>query len=184
MSYSPWGKIQYSHNYGKGIRAVSTSSHGGFMLTEDAAHRFLSISARNLALKYQNYYCFEEDCDALIVMYEIPVTRGDAFFGDIVKGLSRWHPDFLIGHGTSPDPEPFREYIKDKIDAKMRKEKNPDLIVAAIGVSDDLVELITADDSKYIANREEYRLLRESGVLLRLSHLESARPAIELAKEF
>lgn len=54
MSSSPWGKIQHSKSLVRGVRFVSTASHGGIMVTENYAQKHFSKSAIERALKYTN----------------------------------------------------------------------------------------------------------------------------------
>lgn len=70
MAGSPWGTIQQSENIVRGVRVVSTASHSGIMVSPQSAHKYLSEAARNAALRWNEFYCFEEDCDAAIVLSE------------------------------------------------------------------------------------------------------------------
>lgn len=70
-TYSPWGAIQLITRHGDGLYFVSTASHGGFM----AIPGLLSPAAEKHSQLYQGWYCFEEDCKALIVIRERPELR-------------------------------------------------------------------------------------------------------------
>lgn len=67
---SPWGGIQSSSVLARGVRSVSTASHGGFMVTMRWARMHLSDAAINAGFWYGSYLCYEEDCDWAILCYE------------------------------------------------------------------------------------------------------------------
>jgi hypothetical protein len=70
---SPWGHVQHQEEVASGVLLVSTAGHGGFMLNAEA------MKALNPALKLASVYggrtggytCFEEDCEAVAVVYEL-----------------------------------------------------------------------------------------------------------------
>lgn len=74
MSHSPWGHIQDSTQIEPGVRWVSTASHGGLMVTKDAAARLLSPRAIESvhSTESASYVCFEEDCEYAIAFFEHP----------------------------------------------------------------------------------------------------------------
>ena len=67
---SPWGEIQRCEKLIEGVFLVSTASHGGVMVHKNASG-FLSPEAQKIAINEQNYLCFEEDCDEVVVMREL-----------------------------------------------------------------------------------------------------------------
>jgi hypothetical protein len=74
MSHSPWGHIQDSTQIEKGVRWVSTASHGGLMVANDAAKALLSARAIEIVHCTESaaYVCFEEDCEYAIAFFEHP----------------------------------------------------------------------------------------------------------------
>ena len=73
-SYSPWGAIQDSTQICAGVRWVSTASHGGLMVTKQAAAKYLSEQAIKAihCTPSADYACFEEDCEYAIAFFERP----------------------------------------------------------------------------------------------------------------
>lgn len=72
---TPWGKADHVESPVRGVHFVSTPSHGGIMVSKELAERVLSDKARSLNVYggiYNGYYCFEEDCEWALVLYEHP----------------------------------------------------------------------------------------------------------------
>jgi len=71
---TPWGQSQSIESIGRGIRWVSTASHGGLMVAVGIAKKVLSEQAINLAFPGTSggYVCFEEDCSYAIAFHEHP----------------------------------------------------------------------------------------------------------------
>lgn len=70
---SPWGHVQHQEEVASGVLLVSTAGHGGFMLNQDAM-RVLHPALRLASVyggKTGDYTCFEEDCEAVAVVYEL-----------------------------------------------------------------------------------------------------------------
>lgn len=117
MSGSPWGTIQHSGSITRGVRAVSTASHGGLMVAPGWAEKYLSETARSYGEPYGSYLCYEEDCACCIVLYEIysnqelrDVAEQDVkLFSDnrtveeerekLIESLSRYYPSYLEKRG-------------------------------------------------------------------------------------
>jgi len=71
---SPWGEVQHADPITGGVIMVQTAGHGGFMIMRDAMKKF--HPALKLASVYGGsfqggYTCFEEDCEAAAVIYEM-----------------------------------------------------------------------------------------------------------------
>ena len=70
---TPWGESQSKTVLAPGIVMVSTAGHGGIMVHKDAMKFF--HPAVKLASVYGgncgDYICFEEDCEMVIVLYEL-----------------------------------------------------------------------------------------------------------------
>lgn len=71
---SIWGKVQDSTSIFRGCRFVSTSSHGGIILTSSAMAKHQSLEKLRTYPEIQQYdkngtFYFEEDSDAFMVLY-------------------------------------------------------------------------------------------------------------------
>lgn len=103
--YSPWGGIEDSKVIAKGLKIVSTATHGGYMVTENFANKYLSEKSKKYAIKYKNYLCYEEDCDFTILCYELIDTFGDRLKGKnstieeykekLIKIINKYYPEYL-----------------------------------------------------------------------------------------
>lgn len=100
---SPWGEVQHCDTISPGVFLVSTSSHGGTMVSKEVA-AMLSPAARKCGESYNGYLCFEEDCQEKVVLRElldkklwsIPDRIKDkaAFEENINKSLQEYNPDY------------------------------------------------------------------------------------------
>lgn len=97
MRGTPWGTADFVDKIAHGIASVSTPGHGGVMVSKGVAEKRLSDKARENALIYGGYYCFEEDCDWAIAARELPEVQ--AYFKvsdeDIQSTLHAWNPRYL-----------------------------------------------------------------------------------------
>ncbi|MDA8664220.1 hypothetical protein N9L66_04595 [Porticoccaceae bacterium] len=107
---TPWGLAQQVISHAEGFSTVFTASHGGMMVSRDAAEKHLSEAARKQALKHGDYYCYEEDCAYLIPLFDARNLRkqlvsDNLFLGSktdeevesyLIESLRYWHPDYLI----------------------------------------------------------------------------------------
>lgn len=93
---SPWGKVDVETKIQEGVYFVSSSSHGGFMV-----HRSINLSeaAKNEADVHGNYYCFEEDSLANIVVQELNI-QGKANSEDVKRALCFWLPRYVKDSGN------------------------------------------------------------------------------------
>src|SRR5260370_30173594 len=98
---TPWGKADSIQRIARGLSFVGTPSHGGFMVADGFARKHLSGAALVRGERFGNYYAFEEDCNAFIILLEIPSSRQGTVTDEskIVDGLSHWHADYLIQRG-------------------------------------------------------------------------------------
>lgn len=156
MKASPWGTVQSEEKYGRGITFVSTPSHGGFMISKGVARARLSDAARANGWPYGGYLCFEEDCAACIVMFEIPETQGNAKQEDIFNCLSSFYPYYLKARDLEPEPTRFTEYLKRQEEAARRRNKDPNLVTAGLNVPNG-VKAWTADGKDYVVTAESYQ---------------------------
>lgn len=155
---SPWGKVDYVKNYQRGVRFVSTPSHGGFMISKGFAQKNLSIAAQKRAEEYNGYLCFEEDCLACIVLLELPNTRSEKTLPEqLIESLSYYNADYLIAVGITPEPKAYARYLESQEDSRLRAEKSPNLIVSALGLNDEVVKVYTADGTSHFVTTESYQ---------------------------
>jgi len=74
MLDSPWGKVQQSYQLELGVSWVSTAGHGGLMCSRAVGESKLSPRARLcVSSRFGGYFCFEEDCDYAVALFDVPV---------------------------------------------------------------------------------------------------------------
>lgn len=117
---TPWGQSDYEKKYRRGVTLVGTPSHGGFMIAEGTARELLTPAAQAEGQRFCGYLCYEEDCDAAIILYELPETR-EGFTSDVSDkalhhSLSYWNTQYLRARGIEPDAEQVRR--RDEFDVK------------------------------------------------------------------
>jgi len=112
MADSPWGAIQDADPLAPGIDFVTTASHGGIRVAREVAHELLTPAALKCAIEQGEYFFFEEDCDYVIVLYEIPSLRSKAFGLDckdiekeLMSSLRRWNASYLKERGIIKEAE-------------------------------------------------------------------------------
>lgn len=164
---TPWGTSQAKEVICRGVTFHSTAGHGGALVSKGYAKKNLSASARDRAIVYGGYYCFEEDCAILMVLLELPQSRlRGQTEEDIIKSLSLWYPDYLIERGITPDPEAYARYQQWQLRDKMRAEKHPDLIVSAMRLSGtEVVKVHTADGKAHFVTPESYANRKDLNLL-------------------
>ena len=167
--YSPWGGIQHSDVIVRGLKLVSTAGHGGYMVTNTFANKYLSNACKKLGMKYRNYLCYEEDCAYNLVNYDLlkynpaifEKIRGDKPLEEVEfairKSLSLYYPKYLIEIGVEPVKEQYQIYLNGLKKDKMIKEKNPNYIISAISVDEEVVKVLTADNKYHYVTKESYR---------------------------
>ena len=75
LGYSPWGAVQTEKVIGDGVRLVTTSSHGGFLVTEPALSQMPAIL--KAFSPWAGVGAYEEDCDWVIVVLAFPHLFSD-----------------------------------------------------------------------------------------------------------
>ena len=115
---SPWGEVQTCDILCLGVFMVSTSSHGGTMVSKGMTAA-ISSAARKCALRYGGYLCFEEDSAESVVLRElldkklwnIPDRIKDkaAFEENINKTLREYHPDYWRARQAGREHQPVRQ---------------------------------------------------------------------------
>jgi hypothetical protein len=160
---SPWGKVDSVQRIARGLSFVGTPSHGGFMVADGFARKYLSSAALLRGERFGNYYAFEEDCDTFIILLEIPSSRQGTVTDEakIIEGLSRWHLDYLRERGIAPDADGAKWFEENRKQDAMRAAKSPDLIISASGdwkqgVPKDMVGVTTADGARHLVWAADY----------------------------
>ncbi len=160
---TPWGISDSKQTIARGLSFVGTPSHGGFAVADGYARKHLSGAALLRGNRKGSYYFFEEDCDAYIILLEIPASRQGTLTDEkkIIEGLSRWHADYLIERGIAPDLEGLKWFNENRQADRVREDKSPDLIVSASGdwapwVEKGCVGVITADGSRWLIKGDQY----------------------------
>jgi hypothetical protein len=93
---TPWGKAQSTTIYEPGLMKVDTASHGGFLLTRQFAHDNLSEAGRKRGESFGQFLAYEEDSDALIVIFELGARLGDPLAPEVVRAaLEGYLPEYL-----------------------------------------------------------------------------------------
>lgn len=109
---SPWGEVQYCNEICPDVAVeVTTAGHGGVMIKEEETD-WLTDEAMQKALYYDGFYCFEEDCDAPIAIYEM-IQHGfytfpadyyaydfDHYYEVIKDNIRQWNPDYAATYGV------------------------------------------------------------------------------------
>ena len=177
--YSPWGGIQHSSVIAKGMKAVVTASHGGYMVTKTFADKYLSESCKKQGDVYYNYLCYEEDCAYAVLAYDVIDKFGDKMKPDkytmeeykesLLKSLSYYYPEYLIERGIKPLEKEYKNYLDGKKRDKLRAEKNPDLIISASFVNKEVIKVWTADNKVHFVSKESYYNQKETSNILYLS---------------
>ena len=100
---SPWGDIRDCDLLCPGVFLVTTSAHGGTMVSKDMA-AVLSPAAQKYGLRYNGWLCFEEDSEENIVfrelldkkLWNIPdrIKDKEAFEENINQDIRKYHPDY------------------------------------------------------------------------------------------
>ena len=84
-----------------------------------------------------------------------------------IRKLSGYYPNYLIEIGVEPEPEAFARWQDFEDYKRMKVERHPDLIVAAVGshhlqVPKGAVMVTTADGKKHMLDAEEYAAHRKA----------------------
>lgn len=72
MLNTPWGEAQHQQEICDGVYTVDTAGHGGIMVHARVARSLLSELALAKSEHWDEWYCFEEDCDWALFGYECP----------------------------------------------------------------------------------------------------------------
>lgn len=108
---TPWGRSDSETRFARGLTAVTTPSHGGFMVGKAYARKHLSAAAQAAGENFGSYLAYEEDIDAAIILFELPQTRitfTHSTTEELFDSLSYWRPAYLEARGLAPNPERFK----------------------------------------------------------------------------
>lgn len=177
---TPWGASQNVIPLTRGFAWVSTASHGGIMVSEGQAKKHLSDAALKYGIPHNGYYCFEEDADASIVLFEAKAVRDELIrpFGKLcdmtpqelqeylVKDLSSYHCEYLLEVGETPDPERYAIWQLRKASSLAYENRDPNLVTTLFSSSRvlllDHLLAMTADGDEHIVTQESLDRAREA----------------------
>jgi hypothetical protein len=118
---TPWGitqSIKTLLNKNTKVYEVTTSTHGGVMIHKNEANLF-SSACISRGVKFENYFCYEEDCDASIPFYEIKFKLNTNINNKSIETYYNWvsqfHPDYLIELEITPKPEDYQKWLQRRI---------------------------------------------------------------------
>ena len=100
---TPWGCSDNEKRFGRGLTWVGTPSHGGFLVGRAYARKHLSQAAQDAGDPFGSYLAYEEDCDAAIVLYELPFTRegfSNVSDQELLDSLSYWETPYLLAQAS------------------------------------------------------------------------------------
>jgi len=161
---TPWGKANFIKKYQRGLTWIETPSHGGYRVSCGFAEKFLSEPARKLAMKWGNYWWYEEDCLASIIDYELITVTTQEKRDLTFKNISRWNPEYLLERGITPSPKEYSDWLVNRADQIRRSKKDPNWVISArtevleVG----LVRVVTADGLLHNVTAESYKKAREN----------------------
>ena len=92
-----WGTTQHQQKLATGVYIVDMASHGGIIVRQDMADKYISEKVRkivNATLSY-GWFHFEEDCDWAAFAYEKQSIMPKRLIELIRPSLERWYPELL-----------------------------------------------------------------------------------------
>jgi len=91
----PWGQVQTCMEYCRGLKFVTTASHGGYLVSRVFARKNLSVAAQKLGKEAGNYLAYEEDVLAMVVDIELyDMIKPNRSKEDILADFVKWHPEY------------------------------------------------------------------------------------------
>lgn len=112
LGYSPWGAVQTEKVIGDGVRLVTTSSHGGFLVTEPALSRMPAIL--KAIVPWAGEGAYEEDVDWAIVILAFPHLFSDSELSSACKMAIEYDASYWGGRP--------RRYVQDNPAIQSRVE--------------------------------------------------------------
>jgi hypothetical protein len=174
MSSSPWGTIDHVTKIVAGVSFVSTPGHGGIRVAEGKA-RLMSEAARKKAIRQGSYYFFEEDCDYAIALIEIPEAldaeavrlkrSSEEVRAEVLRSLNSWNVSYCLERGLPVTEEALKQHRAREREAQRRRERDPDLVVAAVNDGDGVVKVWTADNCTHRVTAASYDAKQKRGEL-------------------
>ena len=73
--FTPWGAPNTTNRLERGITYVRSASHGGLMLSRGYAESHLSAAARDLGVRFGEYFTYEMGAAWSLVAWELPHLR-------------------------------------------------------------------------------------------------------------
>ncbi|CAH1589099.1 hypothetical protein F0267_01240 [Vibrio coralliilyticus] len=179
-TYTPWGAAHNVISHIRGVKTVSTSTHGGIMVSQGFANKFFSKAALKVAEMYSGYFCYEEDADWMVPTFELNVQQrrtiltSDKFaqMSDqevedyLIEQLSGTNPDYLVERGFEPRGELYEIHKMRIVVDKARLAKDPDLITCPWGDTKTFMHgvnlVTTADHKRHFVTAESYSKQRDA----------------------
>lgn len=179
---TPWGAAQHVDKIARGISCVSTAGHGGMMVSKSLGDKILSVAAKKNAIDHAGYYCFEEDCDILVSMYELlPHYKSEleAVFtrfqnlsiedcrASLIESLSWHHVNYLKEIKVTPSAYPLAVHEAELSHAKDVNDKTPGVLLYPDWdqVLVDVVAMNSCDGKIHYITRESYEKMQHDKLL-------------------
>ncbi|MFK5950546.1 MAG: hypothetical protein QM500_17470 [Methylococcales bacterium] len=174
---TPWGSAQHVTNHLRGFSTVQTAGHGGMMVSKGAAEKSLSEAARKRACFENGYYCYEEDSDYLIPLFDAKALRPELMKGStfweaktpeeiedyLIKSLSGSHPDYLLEVGVEPDAEVYKKWKLRETANMELSNGSPNYVMSCIGDYTTLIlgvlVVSTADNQTHYVTEASYNAM-------------------------
>lgn len=180
-TYTPWGAAHNVISHIRGVKTVSTSTHGGIMVSQGFANKFFSKAALKVAEMYSGYFCYEEDAEWMIPTFELnaqqrrTILTSDKFeqMSDqeiedyLIDQLSGTNPDYLVERGYEPRGELYEIHKMRIVVDKARLAKDPDLITCPWTDTKTFMRgvdlVLTADHKRHFVRAESHNKQRDAG---------------------
>ena len=130
---TPWGPAQSKEKIAKGITVYTTAGHGGIRLSKGRQAQMPE------ALRLDGGW-YEEDCESARVVVAFPDYFSDEMNRLALETLKRWNPDAYEAYFGVTLSE-GESLIKDQR-IFFQRHKNDLIGIAAIGVGQDMVEVV------------------------------------------
>lgn len=192
--HTPWGKALKVEQLATGFVFVETSETSGYVLADSYANQHLTPQARDKAIKYGRYYCFETGKEGSIVELELrqfwprflsgaPKAIQDDPYPYLLRRASYYQADYLIARRITPDPDCLRLWELRQENARLKRAGDPDLIVECEPWSTglhDVTIVVTADGCRHMVTTKSYRQLEGLKLLSKCKAAKAARlPPVE-----
>jgi hypothetical protein len=102
---SPWGRAENWYTVAPGVAWIEASRDSGFVIASKTAQKYLSEPARKRGRWTKQFYAFNADSLAAIVLFEHPewnVPGIQTNTEELLKFLSCQYQDYLSERGISP----------------------------------------------------------------------------------